>query len=62
MFFGKGSFEIFSHVNLPEFKAGMMNEKEISVNVASIGVPHNESIVIRSTSENVYRRSFKGRD
>ena len=48
MFFGKGSFEIFNHVNLPEFKVGMMNEKEISENVASIGVPHNVIIVTRS--------------
>ena len=47
-FFGKGSFEIFNHVNLPEFKVGMMNEKEISENVASIGDPHKVIKVTRS--------------
>jgi len=44
----KGPFKIVSDDDLLEFEVKMISEKNVSVYVASIGVPHIESIITRN--------------
>ena len=52
----RGSFSIISAGDLIEFDVNMVDEKTISVYIASIGRRHNESIILRSELQHRFKQ------